>query len=85
MDGGADAIGGGRMNIDVDVGGGGAIGGLIIVSFSRIGVVVEAVADVASLLTLAANVCDTTVVVEIGDVETADLGGALLLVIIALV
>lgn len=80
IDGGADAIGGGRMNIEVDVGGGGAIGGLI-VSFSRIGVVVVA-EGVVSLLTLAANVCDTTVVVAMDEAETADLGGALLLVII---
>lgn len=69
------------MNIEVDVGGGGAIGGLMMVSFSRIEVLVVA-AGVVSLLTLAANVCETTVVVEMDEAETADLGGALLLVII---
>lgn len=50
-DGGADAVGGGLMNIDVEVGGGGAIGGFINGSFS--------LATVS--LTFAANVCDTTV------------------------
>lgn len=68
--GGALAVGGGRMNIDVEVGGGGAIGGLIICSFSLV-----------VSLTLAANVCDTTVVEVIVDVGTATLGGALLVVI----
>lgn len=44
--GGAEAVGGGLMNIEVEVGGGGAIGGFIICSLS--------LATVS--LTLAANV-----------------------------
>lgn len=55
--GGADAVGGGRINIEVEVGGGGAIGGLINCSFSF--PPPEAIVS----LTLAANVCETTVVV----------------------
>jgi hypothetical protein len=72
--GGAEAVGGGRINMEFEVGGGGAIGGFIIGcgSFTSL-----AAATVVSL-TLAANVCETTAfVVDIEDVGTADLGGAL--------
>lgn len=64
------------MKMDVDVGGGGAIGGFIIGSFSF---------EIVSL-TFAANVWETTVVVVTVEVEMADLGDALPVdIIIALV
>lgn len=59
------------MNIEFEVGGGGAIGGLII------GSVFASLTAAAVSLTLAANVCETTVVADIEEVGTADLGGAL--------
>ena len=68
------------MNMEFEVGGGGAIGGFII------GSVFTSLVAAAVSLTLAANVCETTVVVDIDEVGTADLGGALPVdIIIALV
>lgn len=57
------------MKMELEVGGGGAIGGFMIGSFTSL-------ADAVSL-TLAAKVCETTVVVDIDEVGTADFGGAL--------
>ncbi len=64
--GGAEAVGGGLINIDVDVGGGGAIGGFIRGSLSF-----------TVSLTLAAKVCDTTVVADTVLVGTPLLAGPL--------
>ena len=64
------------MNIEFEVGGGGAIGGFMICdccccccccSFTSFAAAVS--------LTFAANVCETTVAVDMEEVGTADLGG----------